>query len=101
MRTETEEDRRTDADERETGRGKRVTVGSLSGTIAILISYAVHERWGKDMPIEVVISISTLIGSLITTAALCARDFQGLALAWVYRGRRHVDRVRKANRDNR
>ena len=53
------------------------------------------------MPIEVVISLSTLIGSLITTAALCARDFQGLALAWIHRGRRHVDRMRRVNRGNR
>ena len=69
-------------------RKSRIKFGSASAPLAILITYAITDLWGKQMSQEVVIALSTLIGSGVSVVTICFWDLRGIVLNRVRRRRR-------------
>ena len=84
--TERHTERRTNDDGKQ--RKLRVATGSASAPIAIIVSYVVYQFWGKTMTTEVMIAISTLMGSLVSVLSVCFWDLRGIVLSRLYKRRR-------------
>lgn len=82
------------ADERRTVNGKqrkhRIAVGGISAPLSLLLVFLVRDIWGKPVTEELMIAISTLMGSLVSVATICFWDLRGIVLSRLRR-RRQTD----------
>lgn len=77
----------------EGNRSKRVVVGSGSSVLAIVLAYFYAQHYGRELPMEVAVALSALIGSMTTTVALCFQDLRAIVLSRALK-RRSTDRKR-------
>lgn len=68
-------------------RSSRIAVGSMSAPLSIIISWILFDIWGKPVNTELTIAISTLMGSLVSLAALCFWDLRAILLNRFYNRR--------------
>lgn len=68
-------------------RRHRVSVGSASVPVAIIINFIVMKQWGIVLSDEMLIAVSTLIGSITSVVSICFYDLRGILLSRFMRRR--------------
>ncbi len=68
-------------------RKQRIALGGISAPIAIIVAFAVNDIMEKNMSNEVIIAISSLIGSTVTVIGICVWDVRDMIYAMIDRKR--------------
>lgn len=61
-------------------RKSRVTVGGLSLPVSIIISWGFNKALGGDMPVDVTIAVSSVVGALVSVGSLCFWDIRAILM---------------------
>jgi len=69
-------------------RKQRIVAGTVSTPVAIIAGAIIHRLWGDELGQEVTIAIASVVGSMITATTICFWDLRGIALSWIFKGRR-------------
>lgn len=69
-------------------RKTRLTVGSASVPISIIVNTLIFRTWGDSMGIDFTIAAASVVSSIISVGVLCFWDLRGIVLSRFHRRRR-------------
>lgn len=82
-----------------TSRRLRLAAGSVSAPLAIVINYIINDYLNENMKTELVIAVSSLVGSFMGVGAICFYDVRDMLLSKILK-RRQEDKDQQENNQN-